>query len=270
MGAQVEHECCVSERRTDVLGVEFNLVDYRAVTEEIAAWRNAGRREIVAITNPHSVLLCARDPTMGAATRNAGLVLPDGTGIILAARILGYQHNGRVTGPALMLYLCDKGRELGFRHYFYGGNEGVADQLAERLSERFPGLQVGGTFCPPFRPITEEEDKEIVHRINATLPDIVWVGLGAPKQEKWMLAHHGRIAATAMIGIGAAFDFHSGNVRWAPRWIRKLGIEWAWRLALNPRRMWRRNLDSPIFLCKVIAQRLRGAIAGLKAQRYEP
>ena len=159
------------------------------------------------------------------------------------------------------LKLCDWGREKGYRHFFYGGAKGVADTLAERFTQDYPGLKVAGTYCPPFRLLSEQEDREIVDHINAAKPDIVWVGLGAPKQEKWMATYLGRIKATAMIGVGAAFDFHSGNVKWAPDWIRRIGMEWAYRLALEPKRMWRRNLDSPLFLSKVIAQKINLLIA---------
>lgn len=246
----------VDEKR--ILGVRFDLADYAAVLETLYGWRETGKRSYVTITNPHSVLMCRRDEEMRRATDGAGLTLPDGVGIIWAAAILGYPHHGRVTGPTLMLRLCDEGRRLGLRHYFYGGTEGVADQLAERLSERFPGLAVAGTYCPPFRALGPEEDEAILRKINAAKPDVVWVGLGAPKQEKWMAARVGRIEAAAMIGVGAAFDFHSGNVQWAPKWVRALGIEWAYRLVLEPGRLWRRNLDSPLFLMKVLCQRLRG------------
>ena len=119
-----------------------------------------------------------------------------------------------------------------------------------------PGLEVAGTYCPPFRQTTEKEDDEIVRRISAASPDVLWVGLGAPKQEKWMAAHLGRIDVPVMIGVGAAFDFHSGNVKWAPAWIRKAGMEWAYRLVQEPRRLWRRNLDSPLFLFAVLRQRM--------------
>ena len=159
-----------------------------------------------------------------------------------------------------MLKLCDWGRKKGYRHFFYGGGEGIADKLAERLSHEYPGLNVSGTFGPPFRQVTYEEDQSIVEKINATRPDIVWVGLGAPKQERWMAKHVGRIKAAAMIGVGAAFDFHSGNVKWAPTLIRRLGLEWAYRLIQEPKRMWRRNLDSPLFLSRVVGQRFSMAM----------
>jgi len=194
---------------------------------------------------------------MRRATAGADITLPDGVGIIVAAHLLRYAHNGRVTGPTLMLKLCDWGRRKSYRHFFYGGTEGIAEQLAEKLSLMYPGLEIAGTYCPPFRPLSAEEDCAIIEQINSTCPDLVWVGLGAPKQEKWMADHLGKIEATAMIGVGAAFDFHSGNANWAPAWIRGFGLEWAYRLIREPKRMWRRNIDSPIFLSRVLYQLLR-------------
>lgn len=239
-----------------ILKVKFDLIAYNVAMDTIKRWKQLGERHYVTIANPHSVMLCQRDSKMKKATKEAGLVMPDGIGIVLAARLLGYPNNGRVTGPELMLKLCDWGREHGYRHYFYGGDDGVAEKLREKLCRRYPGLQVVGTCSPPFRPISHQEDREIVEQINSTEPDIVWVGLGAPKQEKWMANHLGCIRAVALIGVGAAFDFHSENVKWAPIWLRRLGLEWAYRLAREPKRMWRRNLDSPLFLSKVIWQRL--------------
>ena len=242
--------------RPEILGIPFDLIGYDDVLSAIRGWRDRHERRYITITNPHSVLMCHRDPAMKAATTGAALTLPDGVGIMWACAILGYPHRGRVSGPALMLRLCDQGQALGLRHYFYGGADGVADMLAQRMRNRFPGIQIAGTYCPPFRTVTDEEDAGIVRRINGARPDIVWVGLGAPKQEIWVAAHAGAIDAPAVIGVGAAFDFHSGAVKWAPGWVRRCGLEWAYRLAQNPRRMWRRNVDSPRFLIKVLAQRL--------------
>jgi N-acetylglucosaminyldiphosphoundecaprenol N-acetyl-beta-D-mannosaminyltransferase len=154
-----------------------------------------------------------------------------------------------------MLNLCEWGQRHSYRHFFYGGAEGVADELANRLASRYPGLIVAGTCCPPFRPMSEAEDRRAVEQINASRPDVVWVGLGAPKQEKWMFEHVGRIHAPVIIGVGAAFDFHSGRIAWAPGWIRRIGMEWIYRLAREPGRMWRRNLDSPRFLFRVLCQK---------------
>jgi N-acetylglucosaminyldiphosphoundecaprenol N-acetyl-beta-D-mannosaminyltransferase len=242
--------------RHTILGVQLDLVDYGQVLEAIESWRKLDENTYVTLTPPHSVLMCQRDQGMREATSRARLSLPDGVGIVWASAILGYPHKGRVTGPALMLHLCDKGRALGYRHYFYGGDSGVPERLARRLEDRFPGLQIAGMYSPPFRSLSADEDAADTARINAASPDIVWVGLGAPKQEKWMAAHMGRIQATAMIGVGAAFDYHAGRVPWAPRWVRAAGLEWAYRFAHEPRRLWRRNLDSPLFLAKVLLQRI--------------
>jgi N-acetylglucosaminyldiphosphoundecaprenol N-acetyl-beta-D-mannosaminyltransferase len=241
----------------EVAGMPFHFIGKADVVPVIESWRRAGRREMIIVNNPHAVMLCHRDAEMREATLRAGLVVPDGVGVVVAAMLLGYGRQHRVTGPALTLDVCDRGREFGYRHFFYGGSEGVPEKLAEGLKRRYPGLIVAGTYSPPFRPLTPEEDERVVREINSTRPDIVWVGLGAPKQERWMLHHHHRVRATALIGVGAAFDFHSGNVPWAPVWVRKLGLEWAHRLCVNPRRMWRRNLDSPRFLLRVLAQACR-------------
>jgi N-acetylglucosaminyldiphosphoundecaprenol N-acetyl-beta-D-mannosaminyltransferase len=236
--------------------VNINFRKQAEIPEIIGNWRDRGHRGYVVLINPHSVMMCHRDSTMHDAATSADLVLPDGVGIVLAAQILGYGKQYRVTGPALMLQLCDAGRQMGLRHFFYGGREGVAETLAARLSQMFPGLQVAGTLCPPFQELSDEEDRQMVHKINAAHADVVWIGLGAPKQERWMKEHIGQLNTTAMIGVGAAFDFHSGNTPWAPRWIRSIGCEWAYRLAMEPRRMWRRNLDSPLFLGHILAQAL--------------
>jgi N-acetylglucosaminyldiphosphoundecaprenol N-acetyl-beta-D-mannosaminyltransferase len=243
--------------KKDILQVRFDLIAYNAAMETIEQWRQTGRQHYVTITNPHSVLMCHRDKLMDRATAMAGMTLPDGIGIILAAHLLGYHHNGRATGPMLMLKMCDWGRKKNYRHFFYGGQNGVANKLVEKLMHLYPGLLIAGTYCPPFRKLSAPEDNHIIKIINDANPDIVWVGLGAPKQEKWMAQHLGLINATAMIGVGAAFDFHSGNVKWAPNWVRSTGLEWAYRLMQNPKRLWKRNLDNPLFLAKVISQKFK-------------
>jgi len=245
------------DSKREILGIDFDLVDYRKAFERIVHWKESGKCNFVAMVNPHSVSLCRRDSAMQDAVKKAGLVLPDGTGIIWASYILGHANHGCVTGPKLMLRLCDWGREKKLRHFFYGGAENVAQKLVESLVNKYVGLEVAGTYSPPFRQLHEDEDRIVVDKINSTEPDILWVGLGAPKQEKWMAEHFGRINAAAMVGVGAAFDFHSGRIKWAPAWIQNLGLEWAYRLAQDPKRMWRRNLDSPVFLFNVIIQRLR-------------
>ena len=254
--------------RENIAGVPFDFVPQRQVMHEVEQWRRARQRHHIVLANPHAVMLCRRDHRMRQATLSAGLTLPDGVGVVLAAKLLGHGRRHRVTGPALMLEICDRSRALGYRHFFYGSTDVVVTELVRRLTEAYPGLVVAGTYSPPFRPYTSDTDTEGVARINAARADIVWVGLGAPTQDKWMQDHAGLIDATAVIGVGAAFDFHSGNVRWAPRWVRKCGMEWAYRLILEPRRMWRRNLDSPLFLslviCQAATQRVMRLLAGTR------
>jgi N-acetylglucosaminyldiphosphoundecaprenol N-acetyl-beta-D-mannosaminyltransferase len=238
------------------LEVSFNLLPMCEVLKIIAGWKVAPGSNFVMIANPHSLMLCRRDEEMMAAATSATLVLPDGVGIILAAKLLGYEEHGRVTGPDLMLQLCDQGRSSGLRHFFYGGAAGVAEALAEKLAARFPGLLVVGTYCPPFRQPTPAEEEDIRLRLNQAAPDVLWVGLGAPKQEKWISRNLPHLRIPAIIGVGAAFDFHSGKAPWAPAWLRRIGLEWVHRLLTNPSRMFRRNVDSLLFLAGVISQKL--------------
>jgi N-acetylglucosaminyldiphosphoundecaprenol N-acetyl-beta-D-mannosaminyltransferase len=169
----------------------------------------------------------------------------------------------RVYGPDLMLKVCREGVARNYRHFFYGGAEDVAEQLKQKLTERFPGLQVVGTHCPPFRKMTDDEDAALVAQINATNADIVWVGLSTPKQENWMSAHLGKLTAPVMIGVGAAFDFHAGLKKQAPGWMQKIGMEWLFRLVTEPGRLWKRYLkNNPRFVWHFTLQKL-----GLK--RYE-
>ena len=255
-----------AECLADILGVTFDLLTYERALARIESWRRRARHRYVTFSNPHSVMMSRREKQLSRAFGQAGMTLPDGAGIIMAASLLGYRHHGRITGPSFMLACCDWGRKHGYRHFFYGGSEGVAEALAARLAVRFPGLRVVGTCTPPFHEPTPEENEALVARINSAKPDIVWVGLGAPKQERWMAAHLGHVEATAMIGVGAAFDFHAGERSWAPRWVRRFGLEWAYRLTSEPRRMWRRNLDSPLFLLAIVGQWLR-RLFGLGARR---
>ncbi|HWR52619.1 MAG TPA: WecB/TagA/CpsF family glycosyltransferase [Bryobacteraceae bacterium] len=249
-----------SADRSAIAGVGFDLIGARPVLETICGWRNSRTRNYICLVNPHSVMLCHRDPEMKAAVRRAGLVLPDGAGVVLGAALMNSRHNGRLAGPDLMLYLCDEGRRYGLTHYFFGGTAGTAERLAQRLARRYPGLSIAGCFTPPFRKVSAHAHARMIEQINLRRPDILWVGLGAPKQEKWMAEHANVVEATAMIGVGAAFDFHSGNIRRCPALLRNAGLEWAYRLSCEPGRLWRRNLDSPLFLGLVAYEMLRSRL----------
>jgi len=242
----------------------FDLIDAPSVLRIVSAWKNGGRREYISLVNPHSLMMCRRDEQMKRAVRRAAVNLPDGVGVILAAKLLAYEHSGRLSGPELMLHLCDHGRRYGLTHYFYGGDQGISKRLADELCRRYPGLKAVGYSTPPFGDVTDEEDWEQVQEINSKQPDIVWVGLGAPKQEKWMARHLRKVDAPAMIGVGAAFDFHSGNRPWCPAALRNAGLEWAYRLATEPKRLWRRNLDSPLFLATVAGPVIRRRLSVIR------
>jgi N-acetylglucosaminyldiphosphoundecaprenol N-acetyl-beta-D-mannosaminyltransferase len=241
----------------NVLGIPFDCMEYSQVLQQISRWHNNNMCRAISFVNPHSVMVSFKDPDMAKALRQSSIILSDGIGIVIASRILGCSQIHRITGPAFMLKSCEWSQYYGYSHFFYGGAEGVAEQLAEHLKQKYPRLKIAGTYCPPFRNLTPQEEEEVIANINSHKPDILWVGLGAPKQEKWINQHLGKIQTTAMIGVGAAFDFHSGRKKWAPQWIRDTGIEWMFRLIQEPARMWRRNLNNAIFLCCVFGQKLK-------------
>jgi N-acetylglucosaminyldiphosphoundecaprenol N-acetyl-beta-D-mannosaminyltransferase len=239
----------------DVLGVRVSAVNMAQALDRIETWIRSRDRHYVCVTGVHGVMESTRDAALRRIHNEAGMVTPDGMPLVWLARHAGHPHVERVYGPDLMLECCRESRARGFRHYFYGGGEGVADRLAARLEARFPGLRVVGTCTPPFRNLTTNEDAETVARINAAGPDIIWVGLSTPKQERWMHAHVGRLHAPVLIGVGAAFDFHAGLKRQAPRWMQRSGLEWSFRLLSEPRRLWRRYLrNNPAFVWAVLRQ----------------
>jgi N-acetylglucosaminyldiphosphoundecaprenol N-acetyl-beta-D-mannosaminyltransferase len=199
--------------------------------------RGINSRELghyVSITNTESMYHGLRRPDHGNYIRNADYSLCDGVGVIVAGWAWG-QRIKRYNGPILQLDCSEYGQTRGWRHFYYGGKDGVADEMGKRLKEKFPGLIVCGTLTPPFRQLTAEEDAAIVAQINDTKPDIVWVGLGLLKQERWVAEHLGRVEAPWMVAVGAAFDYHAGAVPWAPKAIRALGLEWLFRLIIQPR-----------------------------------
>jgi N-acetylglucosaminyldiphosphoundecaprenol N-acetyl-beta-D-mannosaminyltransferase len=235
--------------RVDVLGVNISAVDLNGAVEEVGRWFDDDERHYVCVTGVHGVMESQRDPELLAIHNASGLTTPDGMPMVWSGWFAGHRSMDRVYGPDLMLDVCAEAARRGWRCYFYGGKEGVADVLASRLEERFPGLKVAGCYSPPFRPLTAEEDEAIVDRINSSAADLVWVGLSTPKQERWMAEHVDRLDAVALLGVGAAFDFHAGEVRQAPRWVQRSGMEWLFRLGQEPKRLWRRYLyNNPRFL----------------------
>ncbi len=181
-----------------------------------------------------------RCPEVSEAIHKATATFPDGVALMMLARLRGYRLPERLPGPSFMLWACEYGLARGWRHFFYGGAPGVADRLAATLSRRYPGLQVVGTFCPPFRELTAAEEDDVARRVRGA--DLMWIALGSPRQELWAARHCGRFDVPVLLPVGAAFDFHSGARPWAPRWIRQMGAEWAWRTFTGGGRTFRRNL----------------------------
>ena len=242
-------------QRFNILGVPVSAINMSQAVEIIETWIESRQTHYVCVTGVHGLMESQRDEELRRIHARAGLVTPDGAPLLWLGRLHGFDHMDRVYGPDLMLRLCERSPAKGYRHYLYGGGKGVTERLQARLEERFPGVNIVGHHCPPFRPLTPREEDDVVRKINAARPDIVWVGLGTPKQESWMAAHRARLNAPALIGVGAAFDFHAGVKRQAPRWMRLSGLEWLFRLANEPRRLWRRYLvNNTCFVVLVLAQ----------------
>lgn len=249
------------ERQGTIAGVPVSLESHDAVLAGVGA-RIAARRPggVVSITNTESMYHALRDARHLGYIRRAEHSLCDGVGVVVAGWFWGLRVR-RFNGPVLQLECSDRGRADGWRHFYLGGGAGVAEAMAARLRAAYPGLEVVGTHCPPFRPLTPQEDAELVATINGARPDIVWVGLGLLKQERWIAEHLGRIDAPWMIGVGGAFDYHSGTLPWAPAPLRALGLEWLFRLVLQPRLRARRYWWSLVFV-------LQAAWLGLAQRRF--
>ena len=226
-----------------VLGVRVNAVRILEVIQQIERWiedRTAGR--FIAVANTHVVMEAQQDVSFKKIINSADLCVPDGMPLIWCGRFRGHPLGRRVYGPELMIAFCRETVAKGYRHFFYGGAPDVSDQLVRCLRHSCPGIQIAGSYSPPFRPLTRAEDDETIERINHARPDVIWVGLGCPKQERWMHDHRQQLMGGVMVGVGQAFDILSGQKKQAPVWMRESGLEWCFRLLQEPRRLWRRYL----------------------------
>ena len=244
----------VPDTRTSILGIGISTLNMPMALATIDEWIRRAERQYVTVTPAHAVMAARKDPELRRIFNASGMTTPDGMAIVWILKLRGFREVSRVYGPDLMLETCQVGLERGYRHFLYGGGEGVASNLGDTLQARFPGLRIVGTYTPPFRDLNEGEDRAVIDLINSASPDIVWVGLSTPKQERWMAAHQGRIEAPVMVGVGAAFDFLSGNKPQAPRWTQRSGLEWLFRLATEPRRLWPRYRQYPLFVLLALGQ----------------
>jgi N-acetylglucosaminyldiphosphoundecaprenol N-acetyl-beta-D-mannosaminyltransferase len=240
--------CWRSVSKATVLGIPVSVGSHDAILRSVEA--RVGARipgGHISITNTESMYHALRRPAHKRFIEQAAHSLCDGVGVIVAGWFWGVRIR-RYNGPVFQLDCVQRGESKGWRHFYYGGKQNVANEMARRFAERFPGAVCAGTYSPPFRPLTEEEDESVVEMINAAKPDFVWVGLGLLKQEQWIAEHLGKIDAPWLVGVGAAFDYHSGAVPWAPRILRILGLEWLFRLIIQPKLRARRYWWSLVFV----------------------
>jgi N-acetylglucosaminyldiphosphoundecaprenol N-acetyl-beta-D-mannosaminyltransferase len=250
----VPHEHRLPRVRANLLGVGIDAIDMPIAVERILADPRERSRGYVCVTGVHGIMEAQRDERLRAILNGSFMTTPDGMPTVWIGRAQG-RSMSRVYGPDLMLEVCSAGVARGVRHFFYGGTEGVAQSLRERLTARIPGLDVVGVYTPPFRALNDAEERELVKLFDSCQPDIVWVGLSTPKQERFMSSYHRRFRCGLMIGVGAAFDMHTGRTTQAPKWMQRSGFEWLYRLATEPRRLWKRYLlNNPAFLCGIVAQ----------------
>ena len=248
----------VGIRTRDILGVPLAMTDYARTMDVMDAMVERGERGYVCAAPVHAVMVAQDEPDTYAALRGSTLTVPDGMPLVWAANMLGEQLPDRVYGPELMLRYNERCAERGHRVWLYGGrDQGSLVQLALSLRRRHPGLEIAGGYSPPFRDLTPEEEDFVVDQVNDSGADVLWVGIGVPKQEKWMARMRERLDVPVMCGVGAAFDFHAGRISQAPRWMQERGLEWTYRIAQEPRRLLPRYLYfNPRFLLNFSRQYL--------------
>lgn len=242
-------------KRINVLGVGISEINYGTALDHIRSALAERRKGYITVTGVHGVSESQEDEALREIHNASFLTTPDGMPMTWMGRLNGSRVIDRVYGPTMMLRVLEDGLDKGWRHFFYGGGEGVAQELKEKLEARYPGLHITGTYTPPFRPLTEEEEARLARQVAEARPDCFWVGLSTPKQERFMAAYLPRLETTLMFGVGAAFDFHAGKVPQAPPVLQRAGLEWAYRTCKEPRRLWKRYFkNNPLFIGRALAQ----------------
>jgi len=251
-------------KKFNILNVKISAIDMKdacLLVEEAILKR---RKIYICVCPVSTIMECKRNNQVLTSVNSANLATPDGIPVVWIGKILGYKNIRRVYGPELMQEICGISGKNGYRNYLYGSSPDVLGKLREKLNKKYSGLIISGFFSPPFRQLSKDEDDKVVEDINSSNSDIVWVGLGSPKQDLWMYEHRGRINAPVMIGVGAAFDFIAGTKLQAPRWIRDNGFEWLFRLVTEPKRLWRRYLiNYPLFLYYLLVELVSKLIKSL-------
>lgn len=242
-------------KRINILGVGLSAINLKLALAAIDAALARKAKGYVCVTGVHGVMEAQKDENFRAILNHSFLNTPDGMPMVWLGRLNGAPEMDRVYGPDLMLLVFELSQKKGYTHFLYGGAPGVAQELQQKLEAKFPGIKIVGTYTPPFRPLNAGEESELIRTVSEKKPDMLWVGLSTPKQEKFMAQYRDKLDATLFFGVGAAFDFHAGRVRQAPRWMQRSGLEWLFRLCCEPRRLWRRYFrNNPLFVFRVFCQ----------------
>lgn len=260
---RVNHDLSTTIPRVNILGVGISAVNMETALAHTESMLGTEAQAYICVTGVHGIMEAQRDKTL-LETLNASLLsVPDGMPTVWVGHVYGYRDMQRVYGPDFMLALCDRSQTKGYRHFLFGGNEGVAEELRVVLTKQFPDLQIVGTYTPPFRPMSDAEMATLQRQIAESKPDILWVGLSTPKQERFMRAALQSLQVKVMVGVGAAFDIHTGRIQDAPAWMKTSGLQWLHRLLQEPRRLARRYLiNNPLFITRISAQIVTDSISG--------
>lgn len=252
--------------RANVLGVGIDVLNMPTAVSAIDAALSSGQKGYVCVTGVHGVMETQRDLRLKTILNSSFLTTPDGMPTVWVGRWQGFRDMERVYGPDLMLEICRLSLAKGYTHFLYGGKPGVARRLERELRRGFPGIRILGTHCPPFRELNQDEEDELIQLVADLKPDVFWVGLSTPKQERFMAEFIHKLDTKLMLGVGAAFDIHAGLLSDSPAWVKKAGLQWLHRLAQEPSRLWKRYLiNNPEFLLKICLQ-----LAGLKSYTIQP
>lgn len=246
----------MNNNRLYIGGAAINSLDLTSLFLSLDKMVMSGQQHYICFCEAHNCVRATLEKDMRHILEEASLVLPDGVSMTLGARLLGKKLPVRLTASLVMLEYCRHGVEKGFKHFFYGGAEGVPEKVADNLKKQISDIQIVGTYSPPYRPLTSKEELDVKHRIEESGADILWVALGAPKQERWMADHVGKISVPVMLGVGVTFDYFSGNRKRAPAWIRKIGCEWIYRMFTGGPRVLCRNLKYDTLMFMILLKHL--------------
>ena len=227
----------------NILGVDIAAINMKWLLSFTKKHIKYLSGDYICVSNVHTTVTSYEDASYRNVQNGGIMAIPDGGPLSTVGRKRGAKKMARTTGPSYMGEILKISVEQGWKHYFYGSTQETLDKLKVELEKSYPGLQIVGMYSPPFRPLSAEEDREIVEAIILASPDFLWIGLGAPKQEKWMAAHQGKVKGL-MVGVGAAFDYYAGNIKRAPGWMQKMNLEWLYRLLQDPKRLWKRYVNT--------------------------